>query len=260
MEGEGAAQRVNGDMRPTLRCLFHGLTDLKRRQTSSIDCELGSLFLCLLKLAVIDIYGDHQRVTRTGDLHCRQSNTTTAMNCHPLARSRPALRLNSAMRRHVSTSQGRSRNRGYLVRKLDAVEISRGHRNVFCPATIAHNPCYNPVVAQVLETCAAVRAGAVGFMKGSGHTVADLYTAHLVPYLNHNATDFMSGVRGQSQIEAEPCHVLVPEVPVATANAACLNLDDGPVWTGTLDRHLDDVHAPPGRRSFAQSAYGLCRQ
>src|SRR5208282_3977330 len=89
---------------------------------------------------------------------------------------------------------------------------------------------------------ATLRACAVGFVKRDRHAITDLDRAHVTPNLLHDAADLVSGIGGEREVEPHPCQVLIPKVPVAATNAACLYADDRAIGPRRRDRKLDHLN------------------
>ena len=97
------------------------------------------------------------------------------------------------------------------------------------------------MLTEVLVAGPALRAGAVGFVKGDGHSIAHLDGVNVPPDFLDHAAHLMAGICGQLEFKPDPFQVLIPEVPVAAADSACLHSYHRSIGPRLLNRDLDDL-------------------
>src|SRR5215831_2797935 len=86
--------------------------------------------------------------------------------------------------------------------------------------------------AQVVMARPAQIALSAAEMKRHGHTVACSKVPYVASDLHHPAAEFVSWYSRQLQLDSEPGPMVLPHVPIASADTARFRLDDGIAWPG----------------------------
>src|SRR5262249_12092492 len=80
--------------------------------------------------------------------------------------------------------------------------------------------------AQIGTAGAALLAVAAAQMKGHCYAVAGTESLYLAAHLHHRTTEFVAGHAREFELDSQPGPMVVPEMPVAAANAARFRLDN----------------------------------
>ena len=109
MEGEGAAESVDGHVGASIRRILDGLPNLLRTQIARVDRGDGTFLSRLRKLANIDIDSHHHRVIRGRDLHRGKPNAASAVDGKPLTGLDGSAPNNGTVSGHIPAAERRCR-------------------------------------------------------------------------------------------------------------------------------------------------------
>jgi hypothetical protein len=130
---------------------------------------------------------------------------------------------------------------------------ARRDGDVLCPTAGTIDRRNDPVVAKIGEPRATLWTRAVSFVERDRHAVTDLDGAHIASDFHDDTANFVAHHRGERDVEADPCPILVPEVPVAAADPACFHLHQGPIAPRCHDWNLGHTQRTPERRHLRRA-------
>src|SRR5271166_1546812 len=109
MEGEGAAESIDGHVSTAIRRILDGLPNLLRTQTARVDRGDSTFLSRLRELAIIDIDSHDHHVIRGSDLHRRKPNAAAAVDGEPLTGLYTSAPNNGTVSGHVPAAERRCR-------------------------------------------------------------------------------------------------------------------------------------------------------
>ena len=218
--GDGAAQRVQRDVRAAARDLVDGFDDVWLR--ARVEHAIRADALREGQRLVLDVHANDVRPHRMGDHSRRQPHPAAAVDDDPLAGCSASLHHHRPERRDKAASQARRGHEVQRFRHAHQVDVGVRDGDVLRERSPRRESGLEIVVADVLVAGETLRATAAAHRERHSHAVPEFPAAGFLANGFDHTGQFVPWHVWQMDVRIVP-H---PAVPVAPADAVRLHTDD----------------------------------